>query len=245
MEETDIGVMEEPAQMNFIQRLTGMFFEPGRTFADINRKPSWFGVYLIVGILSMPFMYLLFSRINMAAQTAQQMADQGVAPEQIEQSVRIMSIIYKYVVPILAPLGILVTYLIIAAVLLLLFIIMGAPLTFKKSLAVTFWGYFPPAIVSMFLSVVILFVKDPSTLDPRNVMMSNLGALADVKANPVLFSLLSSLDLFTIWTIALLSIGFAAISDRRLTTKKAATGIIVLWVIYVLGKAGIAALTGR
>jgi hypothetical protein len=36
----------------------------------------------------------------------------------------------------------------------------------------------------------------------------------------------------------MLSIGLAAISGRKLTTKKAAIGILILWVLFVLGKSG-------
>jgi hypothetical protein len=49
---------------------------------------------------------------------------------------------------------------------------------------------------------------------------------------------LGSIDLFSFWTIVMLSIGLAAISGRKLTTKKAATGVVILWVLYVLAKSG-------
>jgi hypothetical protein len=243
MEDTAMGVTEETSQMSFVQRLSGIFFEPSKVFADINRKPSWLGVFVIVSLLSIPFTYTIMTRTDTTAGVRQRLEASGASAQQIEQQMRAMesvtqSPIYKYGFPALAPVGTLVAYLAIAGILLLVFIIMGAPLNFKKSLAVTFWGFFPPGMISMILGLVIMYIKDPATLNPQHLLMSNLGPLVDDKAQPALYSLLSSIDLFTLWSISLLSIGYAAVSARKLTTAKAATGIVVLWAIYVLGKMG-------
>jgi hypothetical protein len=72
-------------------------------------------------------------------------------------------------------------------------------------------------------------------------LSSNLGFLVDSKS-AALHSILSSLDVFSFWTLALLVIGFAA-SAR--VSRKAATGVIVaIWALLVLGKAGFAAIFG-
>ena len=57
-------------------------------------------------------------------------------------------------------------------------------------------------------------------------------------------SLFSSIDLFSLWTIILLAIGFAAMSEKKLTPGKAATPIVVLWLIWVLLKMGFWAILG-
>jgi hypothetical protein len=69
---------------------------------------------------------------------------------------------------------------------------------------------------------------------------SNLGFLVDRSANPVLHSLASSLDIFTLWVLALLVIGFSIAANAP--RKRAAAVIVGLWGLYVLGKAGVAAL---
>ena len=55
-----------------------------------------------------------------------------------------------------------------------------------------------------------------------------------------LHSLLGSLDIFSFWTIALLSIGFAAAA--RVKKGQAAGVIVALWAVFILGKAGFAAI---
>jgi hypothetical protein len=133
-----------------------------------------------------------------------------------------------------------------AAIFMLLFILMGVSTTFKKSLAVTIWGTAPPTIIITILSSVFMLVKDPEDLDisPANNVVSNLSGLVTQSAHPALSSLLGSIDIFSLWTIALLSLGFAAISNKKLTAGKAATGIVILWIIWVIGKAGYHALLG-
>lgn len=250
MEESVMGVNGEAPQMSFSQKLTGVFFEPTKTFADINRKPSWLGIFVILGILLIPFTYTIMSRTDTTSAVRQRLEASGSSPQQVEQQMQAIervtqSPIYLYGISAVSPLLNLIVYLIMAGIFLLLFVIMGAPLNFKKSLAVTYWGLFPPGVISMILSIAILFIKEPGTIDAQHVLMSNLGPLVDNKAQPALFSLLSSIDLFAIWAISLLSIGFAAVSAKKLTTKKAATGIVILWVIFVLGKMGYSALFAK
>lgn len=244
MEDTATGSTQEAATMSFGQRLTGIFFEPTKTFMDIDRKATWVGVFIIVAILGMVLAYTMMSRMDTETLLRQQMTARNMSEEQINQAVAaqqqspIMRNL-KYLGVVVAPIAQIVSYLVMAGVFLLVFVLMGAQLTFKKSLAVTIWGMFPAGIVMSILSIALIYIKNPETIDvTKGVVMSNLGGLVDSKANPVLASLLGSIDIFSFWSIVLLSIGFAAISARKLTPKKAAVGIVILWVIFVLGKAG-------
>ena len=244
MEDTGMEVSAEASQMNFFQRLTGVFFEPARTFEDINRKPTWFVIFLIMSVLGVAVLYVALGRINSEAAIRQRLEAQKMSEEQINAAIAIQQRpIVRYATLIATPIVQLITYLIMAGIFLLVFVIMGAPLTFKKTLSVTLWGLAPPAIIKTILALVLIYVKNPETIDMNaGVVMSNLGPLVDAKAHPSLASLLSSIDLFSLWGIVLLSIGFAAISGRKLTAKKAAVGVVILWLIYVLGKTGLRSL---
>ena len=76
--------------------------------------------------------------------------------------------------------------------------------------------------------------------DLGDVAHTNPGFLIDRHSNPALHSLASSLDVFSLWVLALLVIGFAAAA--KVPRKKAAILIGTLWVLYVFGKAGWAAI---
>jgi hypothetical protein len=245
MEDTAMGVTEESAQMSFVQRLAGIFFEPTKTFEDINRKSTWFVMFLVMAVLGLVLAYAMVSHLDTVAMMRQQMEARNMSEAQINQAIEaqqsnplIKNLMYLGV--IVAPIAQLVSYLVITGVLLLMFIMMGAPLTFRKTLAVTVWGMSPAGIVNGLLSIVLLYIKNPDTIDAtQGILMSNLAPLVSSKANPFLHSVLGSLDLFSFWTIVMLSLGLPAISGKRLTIQKAAMGVIILWAIYVLGKSGI------
>jgi FtsH-binding integral membrane protein len=55
-----------------------------------------------------------------------------------------------------------------------------------------------------------------------------------------LHALLQSVDLFSIWTLILLVIGFSLAA--KVSRKSAAAVVIVVWILFVLGKVGFAAL---
>ncbi len=235
------------AQMNFGQRLAGIYFEPTKTFVDIHRKGSWIGIFIILSLIYMGMSYVTSLRIDRETRLMKsfEMSPIKLSEEQKQAALkeamsRPPGIMERFGF-LFTPVGLIITYIILAAIFLLMFVLLGAGLTFKKSLTVAFWAMGPPAIIFGLLSIVIMFVKDPDKLevDPTLNIASNLGILvADQKAHPVLASLLSSIDVFSFWNIALLSMGFAAVSSGKLTTRKAATGVLILWALWVLGKAG-------
>jgi len=231
--------------MSFMQRLTGIYFEPQKTFEDIRLRHGWLGIFLIVCVLAMAVNYALTARMDqemlMRKSLAMNPMTKNMTEEQIQQIVsQPRGVFSRYSGIVLAPLAILVSYAVIAGLFLLLFVLMGATLNFKKSLAASIWGMAPPSILLTLLSILFMFIKDPADIEinPANNVASNLGLLVSEKEHPVLNSLLSSLDVFSFWTIFLLGLGFAALSDRSLTVKKATMGVLILWAVWVLGKAG-------
>jgi hypothetical protein len=81
------------------------------------------------------------------------------------------------------------------------------------------------------------------TLDPQtmgDMLHSNLGFLVDQHTSPAIHSLFGSLDVFALWTAILLTIGYAAAA--RVSRKGAGGLVFGIWALYVLGKAGLAAL---
>jgi hypothetical protein len=70
------------------------------------------------------------------------------------------------------------------------------------------------------------------------LLASSLRPLAP-EDSPVVASLLGNLDFFTIWSVVLLILGYRA--SARVSTQTATTVVLVLWGLWVLGKAGFAA----
>jgi hypothetical protein len=98
-----------------------------------------------------------------------------------------------------------------------------------------------PWLIHEVLSILILFLKDPSTVDLQNIVASNPGALLSDDASKWLVSLLSSLDIFAIWTLVLLAIGYGATNSKKLSFGKALVLVVIPWIFFVAIKVGLTA----
>jgi hypothetical protein len=118
----------------------------------------------------------------------------------------------------------------------------GGDNSFQQTYAVTVYGWIPMFVKSVITTLIAL---PRSVIDARelgSLLKSNLGALVDSSEAPVLHSLLSSVDLFNIWTIVLYAIGLAAIS--RFSKTGLALYVTGLYLVIVAVKVGFAALIG-
>jgi len=239
---------EEGAKMGFFARLFGIYFEPKKTFGDVDRKGSWLGILVLESLVFMGAAYALTTRMDhetyMRKTFERSPFTKNMPAERKEEMIARSGSFQRYSPMIFAPVGVLIGYLVIATALMVIFILMGVSIKFKKSLAVTAWGIGPPAVLLMLLATVFILVRDPDTLDifnlPNNVASNPSMAVSD-QEHPVLHSLLGSIDIFSAWTICLLAIGYSTVSRGRLTAGKAAVGILIAWAIYVAGKLGVTA----
>lgn len=239
------GSAPEAPALNFAQRLVGVYTAPQKTFEDIGRRGGWLGIFLMIVILVDAAVYILPTRMDHETymrKTLEMSPFTKKLPEEQKQAIiaQPQKPYQRYLGMVMAPVGILVVYLICASAFLLIFVIMGGALNFKKSLAVTMWGMAPPGLVGGLLGILFMFIKDPDSLeiDTSANVVSNLGPLVSKTDHPAIASLLSSIDIFSFWAIFLLSVGFAAVSEKRLTRGKAMTGVVILWAAYVLIKVG-------
>jgi hypothetical protein len=109
----------------------------------------------------------------------------------------------------------------------------GAGTSYKTSLAITSHA-FSVSIVSSLLFILILFLKAPGTVDLDNPVATNLGALLPDGIPKWELVLGKSLDIFSIWILVLLAIGFAAASPRKLKGGKPFTIAFSVWAVYVV-----------
>jgi uncharacterized membrane protein (DUF485 family) len=75
-----------------------------------------------------------------------------------------------------------------------------------------------------------------------SMVKSNPGFLVDMKEQPAAFAFLSSLDVFNLFLVFLLIIGFSQLS--RLSRGVSAAIVLSLWLVTVLVKTGLGALQG-
>jgi hypothetical protein len=235
----------EPSGMGEFSRLTGVFFEPSKTFADIAERPTWLVPLALVILVSLLLTVLFTQHVGVEGMIRQQMDNNPrtaqLTPEQRERAIEMGSKIAgvsMYLGPIL---GIPLYDLIAAAVLMgIVAGILSAPVKFKQAFAVVCYAGLPGAIAAV-LSIVVMFLKKPEDFDIRSPLAFNLGVLMDPQTSQkALHSIATSMDLFSIWTILLLATGFKAAAGGRLSFAGALFAVALPWAIWVLIRAGLA-----
>ena len=223
-----------------IERIIGALFSPDETFRDIAAKPDILIPLVIILVLSTIVGIVLAPRLEFDSLRTQMAAkNPNLAPEDIDRMVKMAGAIGKvssYASPILVA----CSFVIIAAVLLLAFRLFGGEGTFRQAFSITIYAWIPRVIQSVILTVIISIKGTADVNDVPTLVRSNPAVFVDMADHPVLFSFLSTFDLFTIWTVVLLIIGFAYMS--RFTRARSATIILSIWAFITVVKLGFAAM---
>ena len=229
----------------FAAILGDLYFSPGEAFQPIARRPAFWAPLLAYVVLGAAFNAVWLHFIDPAEFARVQIEDSPIA-ERLSPQDRAEGIAGEarrlpytsWLGPLLlSPLNVAL----VAGVFLFVFrFLYGGDVTFKQSLAVVAWTFLAVALVTQPLILVVLYLRDDWTADPQRALQANLSLLLDRASVPrAVFSVAESVDLFSAWTVTLLSIGYAAAAGIRV--GRAAIGVVAAWAVYVVGKAALAA----
>jgi len=224
-----------------LSRIVGVFFSPGRTFESIAERPTWLLPVILWVLCSVAVSAALVPRMDFEKMMRERFERSGqkVSDEQLQTIVerqKRFAPVFGYFGAVAAPVLI---SLLVAVILWGSLRAFGWDTSYPQSLGATAHAFLPSVVGSLLLIPLVVRQErvDPSAMG--DMLRSNLGFLVERNAK-ALHSLLGSIDVFSFWTLALLVIGFAAAAKIR---KGQAAGVILtLWAVYVLGKAGLAAL---
>lgn len=230
-----------PAPINHFGRLIGVFFSPKETFADIARRPSWIVPVILMAVLGAGVAFVMNQKTDWRDVASKRIEESpraaNLSPEQKEQQIAMSAKIspgFVWGIGICWPI---LQALIVSSVLLLAFnVIGGAGARFATSMGIVAHAYFPWIFYSL-LFILILFLKAPGTVDLDNPIATNLGSFLPDSAPKALMSLGRSIDIFSIWTMFLISLGFTAVNPKKLAGKAFAI-VLSVWGVYVLIKMG-------
>lgn len=230
----------------FFQNLLDMYFAPREAFARIVQSPR-VGVPLVVyAVLVLGFTGIWMGEMDAREFMKTQIEESGradkIPPEQretlIEQQARFMPI-FAWVV---GPIGIAVTLLVVAGALLFVYrFFYAGEVSFRQAFAIVCWTFVAVGLVTTPLILLVMALKGDWNLNPQEAIQANLGLLLDksAAAKP-LWALFTSIDLFSLWMVFLLAVGFGVASKK--TTGSALWGVAIPWVLIVLVKVGWAAI---
>jgi hypothetical protein len=228
MATTPTPAPEAQASLGPVARITGVFFNPKASFADIARRPSWIAPMLLLFVIYLGLNFALVNRADWMEVVKDQIAKSKFASRQIDQlpeDQKARAIeqgaarakIVRYVRGVIGwPLLILVSSAIYLGVFKLLG---GARTNFAAAFAVTTFAHLPMGLREL-IAIPVTFLKDPASIDPENFLASNLAAIFGSDLSTWQLVPLAFLDLFGIWALILMAVGFSATDPKKLPIGK-------------------------
>jgi hypothetical protein len=225
---------------NPFQSVWGVLFSPESTFRALAVRPRWLPALLVLLLSAFAVSVILTPRMDMKQAIRDAVEKQGreLTETQLELQVNIAKKVGMAAQLILQP----AFYLLTAAIFLVLLRLLGSEIDFRRSLSVTVHGMVPLILAALLSIPVVLSRASISVEDVQGsrLLQSNLAAFAPESAGKVLLALLASIDVFTLWSVFLLAVGYRVVGG---VSARAAWGtVLTLWAIAIGCKLGMAAI---
>jgi len=221
-------------------RIVGALVSAVQTFESIRRKPTWVAPLVVLVALNLATTLIVWPKVDFeAAVRAQIEKQQGggeVDDEAVAQAAAMQEKIGLPCAVLAMPLGLVV----FAVVFMVAFKLLDGEIGFEHSLSTTLYAMMPWVVATLLTVPVVLAQTeiDPEAMQKGGLLASHLGVLLPEDASPLLFAVLGSVDLFSIWAIALLVVGYSIVAG---VSRGAAAGTVIgLWLVYVLLKVALA-----
>jgi len=236
---------EAPGQsISAFGRIFGVLFSPKATFEDIVRKPSWLLPVALGTVLSIIVSFALNQRVNWPDYIRQQIEKSPrasqLSPEQKQQQAEAgakFTPVFVYIVGTVAPIFIV---LLVALLMWGAYSLLGGISTnFGTAMGITSHAFLT-GLVSSPLMLLILYLRPYGTVDVDNPVATNLAVILPDDSAKWLVTLCKQIDLFALWTLILLAIGFAAVNPKKLKGAKSFTIAVTVWAVYVVVRVGLA-----
>jgi hypothetical protein len=233
------------------QRVTNVFTAPSKTFEDIKRgNKSWWLPFVILAVVG----YLLFAAVTfkigiqtvvdnqihldpkaeekLAQAPPEQRAMQEKISLYITEGIFIGNPVLVLIIVAIGSLGLWGT----------INFVFGGKAKYGSIFAVWLFASLA-SIVKTLLGIVVIFAGGaPESFNIKNFAPTNVAAFLPVaETNKVVYSLASSLDVVTIWTLILLGMGVAIVAGVKRTSGYIA--VFGWWAIFVLIGVGFAAMS--
>jgi hypothetical protein len=240
MSTSPVSTPEIQPESGAVGRMTEVIVAPKKTFADIARRPTWVAPFLILCMMSVIVGGLLGAKTDCCSFFERQMSKNprfDQMPQ--EQKDRVLESQVKYAPKIAFAFGLIGTVMVTLLMALVYWgafnLFNGAELGFKTSFGITSQA-FVPSIIGSILAVIILLIKLRGDVDPEHFLASSVAAFLPDDAPRWLEALGQSLELFWVWTLALVAIGFSAANPKNIKPAGAFFTVFGIWAVWVCCK---------
>ena len=231
---TDATASPSPSSAGLWEDFIDILYQPSAVFD--RRREGKFGMALLaIVILTTVLFFALRNGLApvMDAEMAKQAAAMAaknpqITPEQIAASQGMMEkfAVVGYVV--FVPVGIVI----IAALLWLAGKVVDAKVAFAAAMMIATYSWFP-RVIEMIINAVQGLLLSPESINSRySVQLGPARFLDSASTSPVLLTFLGGIDLFTIWTTALMAIGLSVVA--RVPRSRGVIAAVAIWFVMML-----------
>ena len=185
-------------------RIVGLTLHPAATFTEIARDPEFLSACLLPTLLSA----VLFATPMLVAAHRAGMGRLLGGVQGLEDFVDAITLLFQILV-ILTPL---IAIPLTAVCLIPMLKAMRGAAPFRPLLAVTAYATLPPAVGIFITAFVVMLLRDPAHLTLESLDPLNLGLIIPATFSSLLHNIASTIELFSAWSVILLSHGVAAAS---------------------------------
>lgn len=226
-------------------RVGGVLFSPGATFTDIAKKPSWIIPIVLLTLAGLGVAYFMNQKMDWAAFNRHQLEQSSrweqMSEDQRNTSVQMGAKISPAIAWVAGGAVSILSALIIAFVYWLAFnLLKGAQLRYGQAMGIVSYAFIP-GLIGAILTIVVLALKRYGDVDPQRMLATSVAAFLPSDAPKWEVSLGGSLELFWIWTVVLIALGFSKANPKKIPSGSAFGIVFGLWILFVLLKVGISA----
>lgn len=229
--------------------LAGTFVAPASTFERLAKHPTWWLPLVISLVLTIVSVLVVTPKMDVERSVRQSMekraekTGQAVSEAQVEQALAVSKKFAAFT-PVFAAVAGAGAFFLVGLILWGAAQAFGGETRYGQTLAVWAHGQMPNLVAGLLAIPVFLSRPDASITQEEagTVFKSSVGAFLSLETPAVVRTLASSIDVFSLASLALLVIGF-----QRLPGLKKGTGAavpIVCWALWVAVKAAWMAVFG-
>jgi hypothetical protein len=250
MDSTVQSMPQKP--LSQLERVLFTFVSPTEAFTDMLRNRSWLLALAITVLTSYLYSYAVIQKVGLD-QTVQNMVSHNATlgarlqldtPAQRSAAISTSATITKWTM-ICEPLVVVLFNLLLAGIFLSSFnVVFNTQLKFGTVFCILIYADLINALKPVLTTVFLWIGAIPATqFDLQNPLGTNLGYFFPTFGNAALKSLMFSLDVFMIWYLAILAVGFAVAG--RLKVGQAAAVVFSWWGVLVFSRIALASLGGN
>jgi hypothetical protein len=235
--------------MQTIGLLFKVLWSPGETMFLLSKNPRVLAPLLFSCLFSFASGTVMAKKLDLAELTIRQIERSPQASNLSDQQKDLMrqqmnSPLVKGFTFVSTAVGPIVIILLVTVIYFVLFTILGREGGFKSFVSITAFAFIP--LIFRQLAGVLSALFLPSSA----IMLDELGSLSPAvfldrdSMSPVVFAAVSTVDLVSIWILALLIIGYGFVTRKSLSKGTRAASVIGVFLVFVALRLALAAIRG-